>query len=77
MFAAGVMALTITTSITTMQSALLALDSARNITIAGQIIQGELERMRRKNWAEVVAAYPATTRPASPAERASGAALFP
>lgn len=65
MFAAGVMALTITTSITTMQRAFLALDSARSITLAGQIIQGELERMRLKNWTEVVAAYPATTEPAT------------
>lgn len=64
MIAASVMALAISTSITTMQSAFLALDSARNITFAGQVIQGELERMRLKNWTEVVAAYPATTQPA-------------
>lgn len=65
MFASGVMALTITTSITTMQRAFLAIDTARNITLAGQIIQGELERMRLKNWSEIVAAYPATTQPSS------------
>lgn len=58
MIAAGVMALAITTSITTMQSAFLALDSARNVTLAGQIMQGEFERVRLKDW-NTVAAYPA------------------
>lgn len=54
MVAAGVMALAITTAITTMQSAFLALDSARKITLAGQIMQGELEKMRLKNWDTIV-----------------------
>jgi len=58
MVAAGVMALAITTAITTMQRAFLALDSARNITLAGQIMQGELEKMRLKDWA-TIAAYAA------------------
>lgn len=40
MVASTVMALAITTAITTMQQAFLALDSARNITLAGQILQG-------------------------------------
>ena len=57
MIAAGVMALAITTSITTMQSAFLALDSARNVTLAGQIMQGEFEKMRLKDW-NTIAAYP-------------------
>ena len=51
--AAGVMALAITTAITTMQRAFLALDSARNITLAGQIMQSEFEKMRLKNWATI------------------------
>ncbi len=55
MIAAGVMALVITSSITTMQSAFLALDSARNITSAGQIMQSELEKMRLKDWTTVSA----------------------
>ncbi len=50
MVAAGVMALAITSSITTMQSAFLALDSARNITLSGQILQGEFEKIRMKDW---------------------------
>ncbi|MSU50890.1 MAG: hypothetical protein EXS37_17675 [Opitutus sp.] len=62
MMAAGVMALAITTSITTMQRAFLALDSARNITLAGQIMQGELEKMRLKNW-DAIGAYQANTQP--------------
>ncbi|MBI3887268.1 MAG: hypothetical protein HY302_16305 [Opitutae bacterium] len=58
MFAAAVMTLAITTSITAMQRAFVALDSARNITIAGQILQNEMEKMRLKDWA-TVDAYPA------------------
>lgn len=53
MVAASVMALAITTAITTMQSAFLALDSARNITLAGQMMQGEFEKMRLKDWATI------------------------
>jgi Tfp pilus assembly protein PilV len=58
MMAATVMALAITTSITTMQRAFVSLDSARNLTIAGQVMQGEIEKMRLKDWA-TVDAYPA------------------
>ena len=57
MIAAGVMALAITTSITTMQRAFLALDAARSITLAGQIMQSEFEKMRLKDWT-VVGVYP-------------------
>lgn len=53
MMAAIVLALAITTSITTLQHGFLALDTARNTTIAGQIMQSELERMRLKDWATV------------------------
>lgn len=65
MIAASVMALAISTSVTTMQRAFLAIDGARNITLAGQILQGELERMRLKNLTEITTAFPATTSPAS------------
>ena len=44
--AATVMAFAITTSITTMQRAFLAIDAARGVTYAGQIMQSELEKMR-------------------------------
>jgi Tfp pilus assembly protein PilV len=55
MVAAGVMALALTTAVTTMQQAFLALDSARNITLAGQIMQSQVERLRMKSWTEIEA----------------------
>lgn len=57
--AAMVMAFAITTSITTMQRGFLSLDTARNITIAGQIMQSEFEKMRLVPWT-TVDAYDAT-----------------
>jgi len=64
MMAAAVMALAITTAITTLQRGFVALDTARNVTLAGQLMQSELERMRLKDWATVngYAAGPTTLR---------------
>lgn len=59
MMAAAVMALAISTSITTMQRAFLAIDTARGVTQASQIMQSELEKMRLKDWS-TVNAYPAS-----------------
>jgi Tfp pilus assembly protein PilV len=59
MFGATVMVLAITTSITTMQRAFLALDCARKITLAGQIMQGEFEKMRLEDWS-VITGYPSS-----------------
>lgn len=59
MLAAAVMALAISTSIPVMQRAFLSLDTARNITIAGQIMQSEMEKMRLRDWS-VISAYPTT-----------------
>lgn len=56
--AAAVLALAITTSITTMQRAYASLDTARNLSLAGQIMQNELEQMRMCDWS-TVNAYPA------------------
>lgn len=53
MMAAAIMALVISTSITTMQRSFLALDSARNVTLASHIMQSELERTRLKDWATI------------------------
>lgn len=53
MMAAAVMAFAITTSITTMQRAFMSLDTARNITIAGQIMQSEFEKMRLRDWSVI------------------------
>jgi type II secretory pathway pseudopilin PulG len=62
MLATIVMALVITTSITTMQRGFLAIDSARKLTVAGQILQCEMEKMRMVPWATIYA-YPATLEP--------------
>jgi hypothetical protein len=59
-FGATVMVMAITTSITTMQRAFLAVDCARKVTLAGQIMQSELEKMRLEDWT-VINAYPATS----------------
>ena len=61
MMAAIVMAFAITTAITTLQRGFLALDTARNTTVAGQIMQSELERMRLKDWDTVNAYAPGPT----------------
>ncbi len=53
MMAAIVMAFAITTSITTMQRGFLSLDTARSITIAGQIMQSEFEKMRLQPWSTI------------------------
>lgn len=59
MIAATILALAITTSITTLQRGFAALDSARKITLAGQLMQSELEKLRLEDWSRV-SAYPAT-----------------
>jgi prepilin-type N-terminal cleavage/methylation domain-containing protein len=58
MMATAVMALVITTSITTMQRGFLALDTARNLTLASQVMQSEMEKTRMVPWA-TINAYPA------------------
>lgn len=55
MVAAIVMAFAITTSITTMQRAFLALDTSRNLTLAGQIMVSEMERTRMLSWSDISA----------------------
>lgn len=60
MMAATVMALAISTSIITIQRSFLSLDTARNITIAGQVMESELERMRMRDWS-VIGSYPTVT----------------
>ena len=61
--AAIVMAFAITTSITVMQRAFLAVDAARGVSYAAQIMQSELEKMRLLNWATVTARYPTSATP--------------
>lgn len=59
MLAAGVLALAIATSITTLQFGLRQVDTARSMTLAGQIMQSEMEILRLQNWAQI-AALPAS-----------------
>jgi Tfp pilus assembly protein PilV len=54
-----VMVLAITTAITTLQQGFLSLDTARKLTLAGQILQCEVEKMRMVPWA-TINAYPTT-----------------
>lgn len=49
-----VMAMAITTSITTLQRGFLSIDSARSFVIAGQIMQSEIEKMRVSPWSTTV-----------------------
>lgn len=55
MFAAAVLALGITTAITTLQSGFQALDNSRNLGMAAQVMQSEFERLRLKNWDQIQA----------------------
>jgi Tfp pilus assembly protein PilV len=55
MIAAIVLALGITTAITTLQGGFQAVDLARNYTYASQVMQSEVERLRLKNWTQVQA----------------------
>lgn len=58
--AAFVMAFGIATSIISMQAGFKQMDLARGTTIAAQIIQSEMERLRLMSWT-TIAALPATT----------------
>ncbi|RXK55022.1 hypothetical protein ESB00_03740 [Oleiharenicola lentus] len=51
--ASCVMAFAITTSITVMQSGFTTIDTARGNTLASQILQSEIERIRLMSWAKV------------------------
>ena len=48
-----VLALALTTSITAMQSAFLQFDTARNLEVAANILQCEMEKERLSTWAVV------------------------
>jgi len=53
MLAAIIMAFSIATSISTLQRGFRSVDSARNISLAAQIMQSEMERIRLKDWATI------------------------
>lgn len=50
-----VLVFAITSSITVMQSGFQALDTARNLTTAGQVMENEMESLRLKNWTQIQA----------------------
>ena len=60
--AAAVMAFALISSITVIQRGFMAIDTARSITYAAQIMQNEMEKMRLQNWA-TVSTYSATATP--------------
>jgi Tfp pilus assembly protein PilV len=51
--ASFVMAMALTTAITVMQSGFTSLDVARGNTLASQILQSEIERVRLMSWSNV------------------------
>lgn len=51
--AAAVMAMGVATSITVLQRGFAMLDTARNITTAGQIMASQMEQVRMLDWATV------------------------
>lgn len=57
--AAIVMVLGIVTSLTTLQFGMRSVDTARNMTLAAQIMQSEMEILRLQNWTQI-SALPAT-----------------
>ena len=59
MMASFIMALGISTSIIAMQASFKQIDLARGTTLASQIIQSEMERIRLMSWTKV-AALPAS-----------------
>jgi len=59
MLAGFVMVLGIVTSLTALQFGTRTVDTARNMTLAAQIMQSEMEILRLQNWAQI-AALPAT-----------------
>lgn len=53
--AAGVLAFVLATSLVALQSGFRTLDVARGTTLASQILQSEMERLRMKSWADIIA----------------------
>src|SRR5688572_19425444 len=55
MMASVVMLFAIATSLTTLQYGLRSVDTARNTTIASQILQSSVELLRLQNWTQITA----------------------
>ncbi len=65
--AAAILALGIVTSLTTLQFGMRQVDTARSMTLAGQIMQSEMEILRLQNWSQIVALQNAQASPTTPA----------
>ena len=66
MMATFVLALGIVTCITALQYGMRQVDTARNMTLAGQIMQSEMEVLRLQNWAQISALETAQASPTTP-----------
>lgn len=58
-----VLALGIATSLTALQYGMRQVDTARNMTLAGQIMQSDLEILRLLNWSQIEALQDSQTTP--------------
>jgi Tfp pilus assembly protein PilV len=63
LMATFVMALAISSSVTTLQVGYRSIDTARNMTLAGQILQSMIEDIRLKQYAEILTMPARTTGP--------------
>ena len=63
---AFVLAFGIVTAITALQYGMRQVDTARSMTLAGQIMQSEMEILRLQNWAQIVALQTAQSTPTTP-----------
>ena len=59
-----VMALVLSTAVTTLQRAFISLQNARDLNIASQMLQSEMEKMRLADWT-TVNAFPTAAVPVS------------
>lgn len=50
-----IMAMALSTSILTMMGGFRSIDVARNITLASQVLQSEMERLRLMSWSDIAA----------------------
>jgi type II secretory pathway pseudopilin PulG len=64
---ATILALGIVTSLTALQFGMRQVDTARSMTLAGQIMQSEMEIIRLQNWSQIVALQTAQASPTTPA----------
>ena len=63
MVAASVMVVAISSSLIVLQQGLRAIDTARSTTLAGQILQSQMEKLRLLNWTQLTAVTATTFTP--------------